>query len=690
MSESRGDASSAGCCGDGAPVSEHRGPVSGMLAGTPTYMVAPVAGVEMHGARESAAPVREGCCGPVSGTLAGARMYIVAPIGGPLPVDTLDRERVGANAPSGWCSWLSDIAPSASGPLVAQPPVFPAPPTAASVRVVVSPLPGEPKLLAPSPPPKPRITPTHPIPFVEGATHVPKYPRRDVNRPQRTRPETVILIKAHYETAAVEWPPTNAAASLFTAASQLARANGAKGYVSEFDMLFIPASGTEPFFEVTLSGSPPSAFLHKHMLDLIIAIESKYRIALTTFDHAVVILPAAATPNLRQALNIGRYAVLTADFGSNLPSPEDFAPGMMHELGHGYGLAHANLYREWQGGALVGYGDIFDWMGEVSYTGWRYSLACRPPGMEMRLAASTDVHLNPIHKWQFGWLDDTSILRVQPGQVLSNVRIDSIATADPSDRVVALQIERNLDTSTRIPISLLAYYRGNEPQVRDGVSLAFVSREQIAENSKLIERSPGPITGPGCLRPAGTDPIPFPGWNVTLGVGEDWTDQGGSGVRIKCEFVDPERNYVLVSVDNSAQPVRPFQNIPILDVICPLIESGKVLGNNDVITVQVDASNPDGNPERVAWKDIDYVEARLQVGEEPNPNILQFGPSGPQAIKRFLTGKEIWQFATRDLFDPAPMGQGEIRKLVLLKVTAKTVFGTEIIGGRRFLLDQSQ
>jgi hypothetical protein len=92
MANSRDDVASAECCGGGAPERGQQGPVSGMLAGTPTYVVEPIGGAliarPLVGAvqRRASNGARNEAPTPVAGMLAGTRAYDVPSLCAPNPL----------------------------------------------------------------------------------------------------------------------------------------------------------------------------------------------------------------------------------------------------------------------------------------------------------------------------------------------------------------------------------------------------------------------------------------------------------------------------------------------------------------------------------------------------------------------------------------------------------------------------
>jgi len=103
-----------------------------------------------------------------------------------------------------------------------------------------------------------------------------------------------------------------------------------------------------------------------------------------------------------------------------------------HELGHTYGLPHANLWKVADGnpqspaGTTLEYGDPFDMMGSTTVTG---------------VSRNNRHHFGPWFKNRLGWLPDEAVSRVGESGVYRIYRFDSRAAR--RDRPLALRVFRD-------------------------------------------------------------------------------------------------------------------------------------------------------------------------------------------------------------------------------------------------------
>lgn len=676
---------SNGCCGSGHGGSAHGGPVSGMLAGTPADHSLPCCG--------NAPAAAAGMSGRPVGMLAGSPTYVVARPGW-LQAMALHEA---SSAPGGWCRWRSFLEtspPQPSGGRNGHAPVGVGIDQVALVR---------PAAMARSHVPIGRVD----LSRIGGEPlrPAPTYPERNINRPLRLAEETVIVVTVSYVDRSIDPLGQREFEKIAAALSQLAKANAyvPAGQMQGFNTKLL-ANGTAYSFAIDMAQynmMTPVVFDAPDMIDVIKEFNRVNFPPIEAYDHAVLLVPSGMGMSglVQNASNIGRYGIFNEAFRPAVQVPQhpnaEFAPGFFHELGHGYNLAHASTERLWAEGGQeshVEYGDVFDYMGGVGLPDFRFNATCTAGGSPVPFGMVTEIHLNPIHKWHHGWLPDTAIVKVPPG-VTMTYSLDGITS--PAG-IRALQIEREVDASSGSPISVLVYWRDNEPRSRDGASVALVSREQVAEKTMLLEFGVGAMMG--CQR--GPAPYVYPAWDAILREDASWTDSV-SGAVVTCEGFDSEGR-LKVKVDNSAQAGPRFLNFPILDIISPILESGRVITSSDTIVIGVAATNPDKDPGRIGWQDIMEVEASLHVGERMGgqkeaPRLLLPDPTVKGEYETatffFRTGTEVWAIPAIELRDQASMvfpAFDPIRKLVGLQVKARTYTGPKIIGSRKFLLDQGQ
>jgi hypothetical protein len=614
--------------------------------------------------------------------LAGTQAYVVARIGGPDGPIQPDRVRADEDYGLGWCGWRDFMAAPAEASRVD--------PFRMQMRDVdpAAPLPDD-----------NRSETGDPLPFGF-------YPHRDINRSIRTGVETAILVKVHFQGDPVTWPDETQAVNLAMAVENLSQANA---YGGGHRIVFIASpDGGGLVFEVTIASERGPSVSPAQVMDAVREFDRVYPLRASDFDHVIMITPPTTIASTQgyTAINMGKYVVFTEVggqfFSHRRPNgEEDFAPGVLHEIGHGYQLSHASTYAPGAEVENVEYGDIYDFMGEMSLLGWRFNQQCRPIGQVPNFAPTSEIHLNPIRKWQFGWFDDTAIRKILPGEITSPAI--ALSPIDSPTGIRAIQIERGIEIEdgSETPVSLLIYWRRNEPMISGGVCIARVSRELMQAKTRLLDRIPGPPEGAGCFGPAPV--IPFPGWNVTLPIGQTYTDVGGSGAKITVLEPPPDvgrdrgpATTLAIHVDNSAQPTSPLRNLPILEVTSPIIESGRVITSQDTVAIYVTATNPDKDPLRFGWKDVHYVELEFLWKEKsspvPPPQLWQ-ASTGKQVVIRLSRPGWI-RIPASDFrtLDPENFpNQDPIRKIIGVSVSAYTLSQPQriIYGGLRFLLDQS-
>ena len=185
----------------------------------------------------------------------------------------------------------------------------------------------------------------------------------------------------------------------------------------------------------------------------------------------------------------------------------DFYP-LVHELGHTYGLWHANL---WQvndanptsaNGIDVEYGDDFDPMGDYAY--------------------DTRAHFNPWFKNILGWIANSQVQTVTADGVYRIYRFD---TATPAAGALALKIPR--DVTRDYWISCRRNYADN-PSLQNGAYVIW--GYNFTRQSDLLDMTtPGNSDTDAALAVGST--FTDPDENISIQV----LDQGGSGA---AQYID--------------------------------------------------------------------------------------------------------------------------------------------------------
>lgn len=143
-------------------------------------------------------------------------------------------------------------------------------------------------------------------------------------------------------------------------------------------------------------------------------------------------------------------------------------PTVSHELGHTYGLAHANLWRVSDGNPLSAsgnsyeYGDPFDTMGSSSVTG---------------VTRDSRHHFNPWHKNRLGWLPDSAVTTVKTSGTYRIYRFDH----KDSPRQLPLAIRIYRDGVRNYWIGLRQNFASGTPASNDAyVIWGYNQRQQSA------------------------------------------------------------------------------------------------------------------------------------------------------------------------------------------------------------------
>ncbi len=174
-------------------------------------------------------------------------------------------------------------------------------------------------------------------------------------------------------------------------------------------------------------------------------------------------------------------------------------PTVSHELGHTYGLLHANLWKVTDGnpispaGVSLEYGDPFDDLGSSAITG---------------VTRDSRHHFNPWFKNRLGWLPNRAVTDVTTSGVYRVFRYDSKNAS--ADQPLALRIFR--DGVRSYWIGLRQNFDTSAPTANDAyVIWGFNSGQQSA---LLDLRTPG-VTATDAALPIGTT-FSDPGYGITI------------------------------------------------------------------------------------------------------------------------------------------------------------------------------
>ncbi|MEM7201494.1 MAG: hypothetical protein AAF628_14590 [Planctomycetota bacterium] len=505
--------------------------------------------------------------------------------------------------------------------------------------------------------------------------HIPAFPLTSENWAPRLTPESALIIRMQYGGLPPQiWPSATEGDDLIAHVNALAQNNSyqAPGYSIDFTR-----NGTLPYFDVVAS-SPLPERSSRHLMEIIRQFKSQYGgVGLEGHDHIIIFRPpSAASPGgPSNAAGFITYQTSFRPAAGTLEPMKEVAAGVFHEMGHKYGLGHANLLQQTPN-RTIAYGDIYDYMGGMSPFQWRFDEGLWPIFAPPPLFASpTEIHANPILKYLHFWMPAADIAVATP-QTTQQYELNGISQ---QSGLRAVEIPRQ--ELPNVPWSLFVYWRDNEQQVADGASIAIGSRYNIRATTRLVELQPGPtING----RP-GT----FPGARPTLRPGEQWTDPV-SGATIACDGFHPTTGQLQVTVTTGALPA--FAKLGYLDIVAPRVESGSsYLTRADRFCVGVNASTLENNPGLLPWHHIDRCVAELRVGEGGAGRVLRIGSTtGPQARFVFNNPDDVWDVDCDTLVDPfRPPGGAEIQDVVGLRVTLFTRDQKRTVGVKFFLLDQA-
>ena len=204
------------------------------------------------------------------------------------------------------------------------------------------------------------------------------------------------------------------------------------------------------------------------------------------YDRVIVLFPNIGTSRFADSkITFGGEAqVNAANIWINGSASFTLAT-VAHELGHTYGLLHANLWRINDGNAAsaagntLEYGDPFDVMGSTSATG---------------VTRDARHHFNPWHKNRLGWLPDSAVTTVTTSGTYRIYRFDS-RTA-PRTQPQALRIFR--DGVRWYWVGLRQNFATGSPTANDAyVTWGFNNRQQ----SQLLDlTTPGSSANDAALR----------------------------------------------------------------------------------------------------------------------------------------------------------------------------------------------
>ncbi len=266
----------------------------------------------------------------------------------------------------------------------------------------------------------------------------------------------------------------------------------------------------------------------------------------------------------------------------------------IHEIGHCYGLGHANFWEtrrallpnpppdRWDTDSLVGhdsmigagddieYGDIFDVMGSGGgeYQGGRGPVTNQPIS---RFAG----HFNPVGKSQLGWLPSSAI-----GQLVEN-RTNRLYVFDTpvlrENRAYALRIRK--DEQRTYWVSARARIEDNQ-WVNNGVSLHWGPWPQAIGYSTLIDTTPGTPEG-----------------------------RADSPIVLGRTFTDPEVHLHITPVAKGGSDLDTWYDVVVNRGPFPgnrppevrLIASTNRVAPGRPVTFTVEATDPDGDPLAYYW-----------------------------------------------------------------------------------------
>lgn len=201
------------------------------------------------------------------------------------------------------------------------------------------------------------------------------------------------------------------------------------------------------------------------------------------YDRIVVVFPRL-TNATGSRINYGGLASVGGTNAWINGSPNFVFATITHELGHTYGLFHANLWRVRDGnpvsssGTTLEYGDPFDMMGSTTATG---------------VTRDTRHHFGPWGKNKLGWLPDAAVTTATQSGTYRIHRFDH--RNSPRDKPLALRVYRDgvrwywiglrQSFATGTPTSAGAYVTWGYNQVLEGQLLDLTTPGTSANDAAL-------------------------------------------------------------------------------------------------------------------------------------------------------------------------------------------------------------
>lgn len=512
------------------------------------------------------------------------------------------------------------------------------------------------------------------------------YPSRDLNAPQREGLERAVIVRVfdpmHVRSGSSR-PNGVEANRIRQSVQNLARRNSHSGSAPfNYDIEFFSRSGPEGqlyFVDVILPTHYATA-----SVDQILAVISAFNSDPTLpqdidyYDHVVLFLPPGGGISRLAQYVLFTVAALPAS-SKGIAALDQTGAAVFHEMGHGYACGHANTFNMWPTTGpgsyeTLQYGDIFDYMGGMTQSEWRFDSNCFATGVIADdFAAADDIRANPVRQMQHGWLGTDSVLNVTSAQSTGKKTLNGI-TATTGLRAIVV----NRQVANGNPESLMIYWRDNESLVNGGASIAIVNRQNIQAGTRLVEFVQGPTVA--CTPPnAPAWATYFPAISGSLTPGSTWTDNV-SGVSVLCHRIVYSGSTPVgleVEIQPSATPPS-FGDFPILNVISSKIDTREVI-TSGTIDIQVEAAVPST---ALGWGNIDRVEVELVGGSEGSVQRLGLTSGGlnGEAFMKFTTSLaepgtllpgQTWNIDVSKLTDPILVGQ-KVKRFVRLRAFAYT------------------
>ncbi len=368
--------------------------------------------------------------------------------------------------------------------------------------------------------------------------------------------------------------------------------------------------------------------------------------AVASFDRIIVAFPSIGTSRIPGSqITFGGLATLG---GTNvwINGSGSFAfTTISHELGHSYGLPHANLWKvtdgdaQSAGGTTIEYGDPFDMMGSNTVTG---------------VTRTTRHHYSPWFKNRLGWLPDEAVTTVAESGVYRIHRYDSRNAR--LDRPLALRVFR--DGVRWYWVGLRQNFAEGSP-LSDGAYVAwgFNNRQQ----SQLLDLvTPGTSANDASL-PMGvtfTDPVSGVSITPVSRGGEDpeqWLDvrvtfpPGGAGDVVAAWG----REGALFFAGNTGLPTNPPPETYVPQGLRGVVQVAA--GDQHALALRADGSV-------VGWGDDGNGQATVPSGLPPAAAVLAGGD-----VSGIITREgalRLWGLSTGGLTTP-PADLGPVRQAAI-------------------------